>query len=71
MSRFDTKEFGEAAPFLRKSDLELLAAHTVASDGRPNKESSKKRNLVGQITFKIWISEINSLSIQFEIRVCF
>lgn len=50
MSRFDTKEFGEAAPFLRKSDLELLAAHTVAFDGRPNKESSKKRNLVGQIT---------------------
>lgn len=33
MSRFDVKEFGEAAPFLRKSDLELLAAQTVAFDG--------------------------------------
>lgn len=31
MSRLlDMKEFGEAAPFLRKSDLELLAAQTVA-----------------------------------------
>ncbi|XP_034548994.1 myosin, heavy chain 7B, cardiac muscle, beta a [Notolabrus celidotus] len=34
MSRFDTKEFGEAAPFLRKSDLELLAAHTIPFDGK-------------------------------------
>ncbi|KAI3370408.1 hypothetical protein L3Q82_025175 [Scortum barcoo] len=34
MSRFDMKEFGEAAPFLRKSDLELLATHTVAFDGK-------------------------------------
>nr|CBN81020.1 Myosin-7B (Myosin heavy chain 7B, cardiac muscle beta isoform) [Dicentrarchus labrax] len=34
MSRYDTKEFGEAAPFLRKSELELLAAHTVAFDGK-------------------------------------
>lgn len=35
MSRFDMKDFGEAAPFLRKSDLELLAAQTIAFDGRP------------------------------------
>uniref|UniRef100_A0A671PGI9 Myosin-7-like n=1 Tax=Sinocyclocheilus anshuiensis TaxID=1608454 RepID=A0A671PGI9_9TELE len=28
------KEFGEAAPFLRKTDLELLAAQTVAFDGK-------------------------------------
>uniref|UniRef100_A0A8C1XNV7 Myosin, heavy chain 7B, cardiac muscle, beta a n=1 Tax=Cyprinus carpio TaxID=7962 RepID=A0A8C1XNV7_CYPCA len=35
MSRLlDMKEFGEAAPFLRKSDLELLAAQTVAFDGK-------------------------------------
>ncbi|XP_070707481.1 myosin, heavy chain 7B, cardiac muscle, beta a [Pempheris klunzingeri] len=34
MSRFDMKEFGEAAPFLRKSELELLAAHTIAFDGK-------------------------------------
>ncbi|NP_001311408.1 myosin, heavy chain 7B, cardiac muscle, beta a isoform X3 [Danio rerio] len=35
MSRMlDMKEFGEAAPFLRKSDLELLAAQTVAFDGK-------------------------------------
>lgn len=34
MSRLlDMKEFGEAAPFLRKSDIELLAAQTVAFDG--------------------------------------
>lgn len=39
MSRFDMKEFGEAAPFLRKSELELLAAHTVAFDGRPSNGS--------------------------------
>lgn len=64
MSRFDTKEFGEAAPFLRKSDLELLAAHTVAFDGRPNKESSKKRHLVGQITLERLIPEMKSVLIQ-------
>uniref|UniRef100_A0AAQ5ZVF7 Myosin-7B n=1 Tax=Amphiprion ocellaris TaxID=80972 RepID=A0AAQ5ZVF7_AMPOC len=34
MSRFDMKEFGEAAPFLRKSDLELMAAQTIAFDGK-------------------------------------
>lgn len=36
MSRFDTREFGDAAPFLRKSELELLTAQTIAFDGRPN-----------------------------------
>lgn len=39
MSRFDMKEFGEAAQFLRKSELELLAAHTIPFDGRPVKET--------------------------------
>uniref|UniRef100_A0A672ZI76 Myosin-7B n=1 Tax=Sphaeramia orbicularis TaxID=375764 RepID=A0A672ZI76_9TELE len=34
MSRFDMKEFGEAGPFLRKSELELLAAQTIAFDGK-------------------------------------
>lgn len=34
MLRFDTKDFGEAAPFLRKSDLELLTSRTIAFDGR-------------------------------------
>uniref|UniRef100_A0A3Q4N9J0 Myosin, heavy chain 7B, cardiac muscle, beta a n=1 Tax=Neolamprologus brichardi TaxID=32507 RepID=A0A3Q4N9J0_NEOBR len=34
MSRFDVKEFGEASPFLRKSDLELLALQTTAFDGK-------------------------------------
>uniref|UniRef100_A0A4W4FDA0 Myosin, heavy chain 7B, cardiac muscle, beta a n=1 Tax=Electrophorus electricus TaxID=8005 RepID=A0A4W4FDA0_ELEEL len=35
MSRMlDMKDFGEAAPYLRKSDLELLAAQTVAFDGK-------------------------------------
>uniref|UniRef100_A0A3Q3FVJ3 Myosin, heavy chain 7B, cardiac muscle, beta a n=1 Tax=Labrus bergylta TaxID=56723 RepID=A0A3Q3FVJ3_9LABR len=34
MSRFDVRLFGEAAPFLRKSEMELLAAHTVAFDGK-------------------------------------
>lgn len=43
MSRYDMKEFGEAASFLRKSELELLSAHTVAFDGKPNKEGSKKK----------------------------
>ncbi|XP_018601742.2 myosin, heavy chain 7B, cardiac muscle, beta a [Scleropages formosus] len=33
-SMLDMKEFGEAASFLRKSDLELLAAQTVAFDGK-------------------------------------
>lgn len=41
MSRLlDMKEFGEAAAFLRKSDLELLAAQTVAFDGTWNTFSS-------------------------------
>lgn len=34
MSRFDRMEFGEAAPYLRKSDLELLTSHAVPFDGR-------------------------------------
>uniref|UniRef100_A0A7N8YBQ4 Myosin-7B n=1 Tax=Mastacembelus armatus TaxID=205130 RepID=A0A7N8YBQ4_9TELE len=34
MSRFNLTEFGEAAPFLRKSELELLTKHTVAFDGK-------------------------------------
>lgn len=46
MSRFDVKEFGEASPFLRKSDLELLAMQTTAFDGRPFKETSKELNLI-------------------------
>ncbi|TDH14602.1 hypothetical protein EPR50_G00043780 [Perca flavescens] len=34
MSRFDLRDFGEAAQFLRKSDLELMASHTIAFDGK-------------------------------------
>ncbi|KAM9798824.1 myosin, heavy chain 7B, cardiac muscle, beta a [Syngnathus typhle] len=34
MSRFDKREFGEAAPFLRKSELEQLTAQTIAFDGK-------------------------------------
>lgn len=34
MSRFDRMEFGEAAPYLRKSELELLTSHAVPFDGR-------------------------------------
>lgn len=52
MSRFDVKEFGEAASFLRKSELEQLTAQTVAFDGRPNKDTRKKPNLIGRITLK-------------------
>ena len=33
MSRFDTNMFGEAGPFLRKTDLELMAAQGIAFDG--------------------------------------
>ncbi|XP_050978503.1 myosin, heavy chain 7B, cardiac muscle, beta a isoform X2 [Labeo rohita] len=53
MSRLlDMKEFGEAAPFLRKSDLEILAAQTVAFDG-------KKR---------AWIPDEKDAYIEVEIR---
>ncbi|XP_057703268.1 myosin, heavy chain 7B, cardiac muscle, beta a isoform X2 [Corythoichthys intestinalis] len=34
MSRFDMKDFGEAAPFLRKSEMEQMAVQTVAFDGK-------------------------------------
>ncbi|XP_034724218.1 myosin, heavy chain 7B, cardiac muscle, beta a isoform X1 [Etheostoma cragini] len=34
MSRFDSKDFGEAAQFLRKSDLELMVSHTIVFDGK-------------------------------------
>ncbi|TNM88412.1 hypothetical protein fugu_004666 [Takifugu bimaculatus] len=34
MPLFDTTEFGEAAPYLRKSDQELLTSRTVAFDGK-------------------------------------
>nr|XP_057902115.1 myosin, heavy chain 7B, cardiac muscle, beta a [Doryrhamphus excisus] len=34
MSHFDVKEFGEAAPFLRKSELEQLALQTIPFDGK-------------------------------------
>lgn len=33
MPHFDVKEFGEAGPYLRKTDLELLAAQNLAFDG--------------------------------------
>lgn len=33
MHRYDTSEFGEAGPFLRKTDLELMAAQNIAFDG--------------------------------------
>ena len=35
MSRFDSNMFGEAGPFLRKTDLELMAAQGIAFDGNP------------------------------------
>ncbi|KAJ3603331.1 hypothetical protein NHX12_031073 [Muraenolepis orangiensis] len=34
MSRFDTQEFGEAGSFLRKTDLELMAAQSLEFDGK-------------------------------------
>ncbi|CAL8337347.1 unnamed protein product [Merluccius merluccius] len=34
MSRYDMTEFGEAGPFLRKTDLELMAAQSLAFDGK-------------------------------------
>lgn len=44
MSRFDMKDFGEAASFLRKSELELLTAHTVPFDGKaPARTAAKLR----------------------------
>lgn len=64
MSRFDSRDFGEAAQFLRKSDLELMASHTIAFDGRSSKERSKKRNLIRKITLKsnnsVFYSILNS-----------
>uniref|UniRef100_A0A3Q3X5S8 Uncharacterized protein n=1 Tax=Mola mola TaxID=94237 RepID=A0A3Q3X5S8_MOLML len=52
MSRFDMTEFGEAASFLRKSELELLTSHTVPSDG-------KKR---------AWVPDQKEAYIEIEIR---
>ncbi|XP_075904082.1 myosin, heavy chain 7B, cardiac muscle, beta a isoform X2 [Nelusetta ayraudi] len=52
MSRFDMKDFGEAASFLRKSELELLTAHTVPFDG-------KKR---------AWVPDEKEAYIEIEIR---
>ncbi|XP_061115074.1 myosin-7-like [Conger conger] len=48
----DMKEFGEAAPFLRKTELELLAAQTLAFDG-------KKR---------VWIPDEKQAYIDVEIK---
>ncbi|KAL4648956.1 myosin-7-like [Arapaima gigas] len=53
MSRMmDMKEFGEAASFLRKSDLELLAAQTVAFDGKK----------------KVWVPDDKEAYIEVEIK---
>ncbi|KAG7275988.1 hypothetical protein CRUP_028545 [Coryphaenoides rupestris] len=52
MPRFDTKEFGEAGPFLRKTDLELLAAQSIAFDG-------KKR---------VWIPDEKEAYVEAEVR---
>ncbi|KAI1890238.1 hypothetical protein AGOR_G00151660 [Albula goreensis] len=53
MSRLlDMKEFGEAATFLRKSDLEILAAQTVAFDGKK----------------KAWIPDEKEAYIEVEIK---
>lgn len=46
MSRFDMKEFGEAAPFLRKSELELLTAHTVPFDGKATYKVAQRNNVL-------------------------
>ncbi|XP_030634159.1 myosin, heavy chain 7B, cardiac muscle, beta a [Chanos chanos] len=53
MSRLmEMKEFGEAARFLRKTDIELLSVHTVAPDG-------KKR---------VWIPDDKEAYIEVEIK---
>lgn len=52
MSRFDMKDLGEAAAFLRKSELELLTAQTVPFDG-------KKR---------AWVPDEKEAYIEIEIR---
>ncbi|KAG7472422.1 hypothetical protein MATL_G00108540 [Megalops atlanticus] len=53
MSRLtDMKEFGEAAPYLRKTELELLAAQTLAFDG-------KKR---------VWVPDEKQAYIEVEIK---
>ncbi|RXN19889.1 myosin-7-like isoform X1 [Labeo rohita] len=73
MSRLlDMKEFGEAAPFLRKSDLEILAAQTVAFDDKPTK------NIVGAWILitdplcagkkRAWIPDEKDAYIEVEIR---
>ncbi|XP_066529234.1 myosin-7-like [Hoplias malabaricus] len=48
----DMKEFGEAAPFLRKSDLELMPAHTKTFDGKR----------------RVWIPDDKESYIDVEIR---
>lgn len=40
MSHFDLQDFGEAAPFLRKSEMELLVTQTIAFDGRSEKHTA-------------------------------
>lgn len=46
MSRFDMKDFGEAAAFLRKSELELLTAQTVPFDGKAPSRKLRRERIV-------------------------
>lgn len=52
------KEFGEAAPFLRKSELELLTAHTVPFDGKATSRTAAK--LHRETTEGVFIEAISS-----------
>lgn len=59
MSLFlDMKEFGEAAPFLRKTNLEQLAAQAQAFDGTVNWFSIVNSLRTDSVTSKIEFSSV-------------
>lgn len=66
MSRFDMKEFGEAAPFLRKTELEQLTSHTVSSDGRPGSLGCASLSHLSPLHSRTHVTRITSMLLSLE-----
>ncbi|KAF3855868.1 hypothetical protein F7725_016591 [Dissostichus mawsoni] len=67
MSRYDTKEFGEAAQFLRKSELELMASHTTLTvkESDIQQMNPPKYDMIEDMAM---LTHLNEASVLFNLR---
>lgn len=69
MSRFnETKDFGDAASFLRLTNLEALAARTLAFDGRVTVRNAHQFNdcICHAIHYYLWTKNIWKQTMRFS-----